>query len=203
MIDHSSQYAKQLSNSIKIIAKEWRNISQNLVFDKQVLNHWNILTSSWIESNNIPLIIRSKKYPKGIEIIHETGRKIIPSDNSPALWIAEQILHKNEPTLDEIESCIHAMEIPFSFIQKKNTNLNLKYKTSCTYNKILTKKEWKLCHINNVGLNKKGDISKLNIEFLKGKSFNLINPYNFFLLPKTIGGLGEISYFIESLQEEE
>lgn len=56
---------------------------------------------------------------------------------------------------------------------------------------------WKLCHIESIGLNTNTPIIDLDIEVIKEHFRKYVNPKNMFVLPKEIGDLGEIEAFIE------
>lgn len=77
-------------------------------------------------------------------------------------------------------------------------------KIKATYTKTLgkdaisdTNSKWKLCHIEPVGLNSRKKINDLDINEIIKYFKRYANPMNMFILPKEIGGLGEIQEFIE------
>ena len=77
-------------------------------------------------------------------------------------------------------------------------------KKKAKYTKILGKDalsnanaKWKLCHIEPVGLNNRKNIVDLDINEIVKYFMRYANPMNMFILPKEIGGLGEIQEFID------
>lgn len=57
--------------------------------------------------------------------------------------------------------------------------------------------KWKLCHIEPVGMNSRKNIADLDINEIIKYFERYANPMNMFILPKGIGGLGEIQEFID------
>ena len=73
-------------------------------------------------------------------------------------------------------------------------NKNAKYKKTQDPN---ITDGWKLCHKEEVGFKTRKSVQKIDIETIKQKFFLYANPKNMFLLPKDIGGIGEIKEFID------
>ena len=81
-------------------------------------------------------------------------------------------------------------QIPFMMVANKNA----KYKKTQEPN---TTDGWKLCHKEEVGFKTRKSVNELDIKLIERKFFLFANPKNMFLLPKDIGGIGEIKEFIE------
>ena len=157
---------------------------------------WNHLLNEWLDDASLPLLIRKSSLVRGSEMIHETGRRIIPTDNSPAQWACNLALRGITPTLSEIRSAFANDRIPVSFAHKKGEKEERKY--HCTLGEYTVNKAgWKLCHIAAVGLNGRFPLYSMDIGQLKKAFFDLLSPSNYFLLPLQWGGLGEASEFVE------
>ncbi len=63
----------------------------------------------------------------------------------------------------------------------------------------VNKRGWKLCHIEDVGLNTKMAIETLSLESLVKHFKLLMAPSNHFLIPLDWGGLGEVPEVIEEI----
>ena len=50
----------------------------------------------------MPLIVRKDIKFRGQSFIHPTGREIIVSDNTFAIWVYGQVMKQHTPTLKEI-----------------------------------------------------------------------------------------------------
>lgn len=89
-------------------------------------------------------------------------------------------------------------EIPIVYILSKEDRKSAKYtKTLGKFSLSDADTKWKLCHIEPVGLNSRKSIDDIEIGELKDYFKKYANPKNMFLLPKEIGGLGEIQEFID------
>jgi hypothetical protein len=159
---------------------------------------WNAMLREWIDDCSIPLFVRKSSLVGGSLIEHASGRKIVPTDNSPAQWACHLALCDQVPPIQEIRDDFAA--IPASFA------LRALEKDRCVYNKTLgkysvNKAGWKLCHIFAVGLKTKAFLDQMDIADLKRAFFRLLSPSNYFLLPMKWGGLGETDEFIEGFLE--
>lgn len=192
----STELPDHIISLIEKLGKEWREFNTENLFDSRTLSHWSALVDEWSNDPNSPLVIRKTGPARGSVTIHETGREIIYCDNSPAQWVAEEVFNLKTPQLPDIKDYLVKDKIPFKFIAKKGEQDLAKYK--CVSNGDFNKAGWKLCHINAVGLNSSKPLKMEDINLLKKKFTLLLDPTNFFILPKSIGGLGEIKWFIDT-----
>ena len=157
---------------------------------------WNKLLNDWIADDFLPLLIRKSSLVGGSELRHASGRKIIPTDNSPAQWACGLALRGKVPTIAEIHDGFVKDKIPVSFAHKKNEREERRY--HCTLGKHgINKAGWKLCHVNPVGQKSRTPLEAVEIKRLKQAFFDLLSPSNYFLLPINWGGLGETQEFID------
>jgi hypothetical protein len=191
-----TEIPKEISDLIIEIGKKWKKYNKRNLFDKSVVDHWSDLIKQWANYKPLPLIIRNSRGIRGSIIMHSSGREIILCDNSPAKWVAEQVFNKDKPSLSEIKRFLKNDSIPFKFAPISEEKEKATY--HCCSKNILNKNGWKLCHIEPVGLGNQKIIQVQDIEFLKRKFILLLDPQNFFIIPKLLGGLGEINIFIES-----
>lgn len=181
---------------IEELGKLWHNSLSNPKARPDILDKWEKVIIKWRNDDSLPLVIRKSGGLRGSEITHRTGRKIIISDNSFPQWVYFHVLQEKVFSIHEIEEKLFQDEIPFCFAVSFLDKAKLKYRfTLGKYS--LNKKGWKLCHIVPVGLGNNKNIADQDISILKEKFFALSNPKNMFLIPKEIGGLGEIREFME------
>ena len=181
---------RNIREKIKELGLLWKLSKNRLKISNNVLNSWNRLISEWAEDENIPLIIR--KFNKRGEIVnHPSGRKIIFSDNTFAVWVYSEALNRKTYELSKLRCKLANEEIPMIFALKKKSKA--KYKKTLGKNPL---SGFKLCHIKPVGLNSK-EIKNIDINEIIKYFKRYANPINMFLLPKDIGGLGEIQEFID------
>ena len=162
--------------------------------DNDVLQNWEHVIDEWIADNNMPLIIRKNTNKRGQSFIHPSGREVIVSDNTFAIWVYYCVMNGKIYTLSQLKEMLSCNEIPMVFMQTKDILKNAKY-TRPLGAYLLP--EWKLCHIEPVGFNSNKSIEELDIRDIQNHFRKYANPCNMFVLPKEIGDLGEIQIFID------
>lgn len=173
---------------IREIGRLWRLSEHNPRIDNDVLQNWEHMIDEWIADKNMPLIIRKDTNKKGQSFIHPSGREIIVSDNTFAIWVYYCVMNGMTYTLSQLKEMLSCNEIPMVFMQTKNILKNGKYTRPLgTY----SLPKWKLCHIEPVGFNCNKSIEEFDIKDIQEHFRKYANPCNMFVLPKEIGDLGE------------
>lgn len=186
-----------IREKIKELGQLWKDSDNRLRVSSDVLKKWDNLISEWIEDKTMPLIIR-KGTNRGQELTHSTGRIIIISDNTFALWVYRNVLDGNTFTLSELKEKLVNNEIPMVYALSKGDKQKAKYTKTLGKDALSnTSERWKLCHIKPVGINSRKSICDLDINDVIEYFKRYANPMNMFVLPKEIGGLGEIQEFID------
>lgn len=112
-----------IRNKIKELGRLWKESSENqLKISMDVLNSWNNLIAEWTKDESMPLIIRKGNY-RGQEFSHPSGRKVIISDNTFALWVYHNVLNEKIFDLFKLKSMLNSNKIPMVYVL---TNLVLK-----------------------------------------------------------------------------
>lgn len=185
-----------IQNKIKELGRLWKESENGFKIPMRILNSWEQLISNWATDSSMPLIIR-KGSARGQEFEHPSGRKIIISDNTFALWVYHNASKQNVFSIDEIKKMLENNNIPMVYALKKEEKEVAKHtKTLGSFALSDANSKWKLCHISPVGLNSRKHIEDFEIEILIEHFKRYANPKNMFALPKEIGGLGEIQEFI-------
>lgn len=180
---------------ISEVGKKWKLSDSNPTHSSSTVSKWDELIKNWKDDSNMPLVVRKQSELRGYEIEHETGRRIILTDNSFSQWIMFNLLQDKVFSLQEIKQMLLKDEIPFSFAIKKKDREKIKYKrTIGTFS--INKLGWKLCHIDSVGLKTSTPIDKVPKSTIENHFIKLASPSNMFLVPLEIGGIGEINEFI-------
>lgn len=187
------------------LAKQFSDFSTEFSIKPDVLKYWaNDLLPKWIEDSTMPLYVRKSgvKYLKGSEIIHDSGRTIIPVDNGPAHWAISMAFNENMPTPEEIRTdWINQDRINIAMIISKEHASKVKYKCDGHIVDNPNEKGWKVAHIEAIGLNSKTALEHKNLDELKSHFYKFMNPANMFLIPKAFSGLAEIEEFLKSYKE--
>lgn len=185
---------EEIRMKIKEIGTLWRNSPNNPQIDAEILKNWNNLIEEWIADKDMPLIIRKETSKRGQSFMHPSGREIIISDNTAAIWAYRNALDGTVFTLSEIKNLLNQNKLPMVFIVTKEIKDKAKYTKPLGE---FAMPEWKLCHIQPVGFNTNTSIEGLEISDIENHFRKYLNPNNMFVLPKEIGYLGEIDVFIE------
>lgn len=185
----------EIRERIKELGRLWRTSKHNPQIAKDVLDCWERVIDEWIADKDMPLIIRKDANKmKGQSVIHPSGRKIIVSDNTFAIWVYYCVMNNRTYSLGELKTMLSSNEIPMVF---QNTGDN---KEERSYTRPLgsySLPEWKLCHIEPVGFNTRKTIEELDMMDIQEHFRKYANPCNMFVLPKEIGAIGEIQAFID------
>lgn len=186
----------ELSELINKFASIWAACTDRPKPTKETCNRWEKLLDDWVNSNDLPLFARKSSRNRGSEILHSTGRVIVPTDNSPAQW-AYTLACQNEdpwPTIEKMfaKDSPDAQKIPVAKILSTEERTNLKYGTTLSKKFDVNQQGWKLGHIDRIGLRNQGELRSMNIERLKAHHKALLLPSNMFLIPKQWAGLAEI-----------
>ena len=183
-----------IREKIREIGRLWRMSEHNPHIDNDVLQNWEHVIDEWIADKNMPLIIRKDTNKRGQSFIHPSGREIIVSDNTFAIWVYYCVMNGKTYTLSQLKEMLSCNEIPMVFMQTKEILKKGKYIRPLGAYSL---PEWKLCHIESVGFNSNKSIEELNINDIQEHFRKYANPDNMFVLPKEIGDLGEIQIFID------
>lgn len=148
----------------------------------------------------MPLYIRKSKGNRGSVLEHESGRTLVPVDNSTAHWAIATALRGTCPTLADVARMIEGDEIPVAMALGKDERLRARY--TCNRNQVnLNTLGWKVCHIRPVGLRSRGDIRTMSLTDLKQHFVDYVSPANMFLVPKIWSGLGEMPEMVRAADE--
>ena len=182
-----------IREKIREIGRLWRTSEHNPHIDKDMLQNWEHVIDEWIADPNIPLI-RKNTSKRGQSFFHPSGREIIVSDNTFAIWVYYCVMNSKTYTLSQLKEMLSCNEIPMVFMQTKDILKNGKYTRPLGAYSL---PEWKLCHVEPVGFNSNKPIEELDIKDIQEHFKKYANPNNMFVLPKEIGYLGEIQIFID------
>ncbi|MGP8253422.1 MAG: hypothetical protein ACLQHF_15435 [Terracidiphilus sp.] len=194
--------AEEISSQIRIIGQAWANSSIRPRILPELKHHWDDLIDQWAESE-LPLVVRKSSGVRGQEVRHSGGRGVVISDNSPAQWAFLMAFRRSSYTLNDIRRLLECDNIPFAFATKTKEKVQMKYKRTLAPSESINKRNWKFCHIKEVGLNSRAPVNEIPLETLKEKFRLLLKPSNQFLVPIGWSGLGELPEVIEELRRVE
>ncbi len=191
----------KIRDKIKELGELWHSSENNpwINVDKEVKNAWIKLIEQWVNNKDMPLIVRKNTSRKGQSFLHPSGREIIISDNTFAIWVFDCVIKGEIFTLSQLKEMLRCNKIPMVFMQTNDIKTKAKYSKTLGQHSLLG---WKICHIESVGLNTNKNIEELDIVKIQDHFKKYASPDNMFVLPKEIGGLGEIGIFIEAQKDK-
>jgi len=192
---------RELEELIEQFGRTWASSPIRPAPTPPVAEYWKKLVSDWAAAGDLPLYIRKHNGDRGSELIHPTGRKLVPTDNSAAHWSFTLACEGITPTLDDIRRWISDDLIPIVMIQKTIEKPKAKYHCSLSKKFNVNLQGWKLGHILPVGLNTRQSLVEIQIKKLEDQFQCLINPSNMFAIPLGWSGLAEVNSVIGAVAE--
>jgi hypothetical protein len=197
--DDAMQY---IAERIEKLGKYWAKHPKRPRPRRDVRRHWKKLIELWAENRELPLYVRKYKDNRGSIIPHKSGRKLVPTDNSPAIWAFLLACKGDKPSLKEIRNMIRRDSIPIAFSLSKEEKGQAHYE--CYLGKLKkgypSSDKWELAHIDDVGLGTKKRLEEFDIDNLKKHFVKLMTLSNMFFLPEEYAGLADIRKFCEQIR---
>lgn len=191
------------TDHLTAVAQKLKSKISRAELDQLSAKHWENLILEWSTNPLMPLYIRktNSNFPRGSEVVHKSGRILIPCDNGPAHWSFSMCFNKNLPNLDEVRSFIQSDKIPVAMILKENER-NSKYRFTKHEIDTPNAKGWKIAHKKQIGLNSRVPLNDVSVYALTDHFVKFMSPANMFLMPLRYAGLAEIDEVIEVFSQE-
>jgi hypothetical protein len=192
-----------LDGELRRLASLWAKHPVRPRIEPREAAHWDDLIGAWAADESLPLFIRKSRglEVRGEVIIHDSGRELVPTDNSAALWSYLSAFCGQMPSISDIRSALKEDLIPVAMMVTREMKERSLYK--CRVAELSPNTlGWKVCHRRRVGLGSRSPLKHRRLPDLQLHFRNFLSPSNMFLVPKLIGGLGEVPQFIEALSSE-
>ena len=191
-----------IAYGLRALGRAWGQSSLKPHPSREAIASWKKLIDEWIAHQELPLFIRKPRGNRGCELSHATtGRKLVPTDNSPAQWVFGQALQGMCPTVQDIAHGITGHRIPVAAAFTGAEARNALHPALLRRADNLNVAGWRLCHIQSIGLKSSKNITERDRETLE-KHFRLfLMPDNMFVIPKEWGALGEVPEFLAGFTE--
>lgn len=178
---------------IREAAERWRQSPARPRVEPLVEERWGDLLDRWIADPSVPLFLRKPSLGRGQRLKHDSGRVLIPVDNTPAHWSLSLALVGYCPTLPEIVGFLRNDAIPIAMAMSAAERSAAQWTgVHAQWNGLLSMLGWKVCHVEDVGLRSQKSVEHLRLEVLHEHFRALLSPANMFLMPSVLGGLGEL-----------
>jgi len=183
-------------------ALAWYDDPQRPRVPADMIHTWDGLLEAWVNEPSLPLFVRKARDNRGHALIHtESGRVIVPTDNSPAHWSMALALCGTCPELDELHALVAADRIPVAMVIKAAEKIQARYKCTRQSTAGPNQKGWKVAHVADVGLGYTDAITEIALNELKAHFIRFLSPRNMFLVPKEYAGVAETPEFIAAFRE--
>jgi hypothetical protein len=171
----------------------WRRSPSRPRVAPQVLASWGQLIDKWIGDDRLPLLVRKQAGTRGQFISHDTGRVVIPVDNTPAHWSMGLALSDQCPAVSEIKGLFDNDAFPVAILMTKAERTAAKLTGgNADWIGLLSHLGWKVCHSHEVGLRTRTKLQHVPIGLLQDHFRALVDPANMFLVPLRWAGFGEL-----------
>jgi hypothetical protein len=192
---------EDLNQQLAALASLWAKHVARPRLDAGVVRHWDELIHQWSIDSSLPLLLRKQErgIARGEVILHESGRELVLTDNSPASWSYMSAYAKTKPTIEEVRASLERNEIPVAMIIDREMIARSRYKCSRVKAANPNFYRWKVCHRSRVALEGKGTVKKRSLKLLQEHFKRFLSPSNMFLVPLALAGLGELPHFIEAM----
>lgn len=162
--------------------------------EESVRVRWKKLLDEWELAQDVPLLVRKGAGRRGSVVVHESGRELVLCDNSPAQWGCRRAVAGMAPSLAQVREWFQRDAIPVALALGREERNSAQYQCTLRGDGVIGH-GWKLCHVEPVGMNYRGPLEQIPIARVQGAFRNFLDPANYFLLAKPLGGLGEVKAF--------
>ncbi len=147
----------------------------------------------------MPLFVRRLRAGRGSVLPHQSGRSLVPTDNSPANWALSFALSGECPTLDEVRAFVKADAIPVAMAMRKPEREKAAFRCTRAKGAQLNALGWKVAHVRDVGLGQRVELTTAPLERLVEHFQRFMSPSNMFVVPLRWAGLAELPEVIEAV----
>ena len=192
---------EDLDRELARLASLWAKHSARPRLDVTVARHWNELIMSWSNEPKLPLLIRKseKGIARGEVVLHESGRELVLTDNSPASWSYMLAFGGVRPSIEDVQGYFDRDQIPVAMVIDREMIARSRYKCSRVTVANPNVLRWKVCHVRKVALRGRGPVKQRDITHLQSHFRDFLAPANMFLVPLALGRLGELPHFVEAI----
>ena len=184
-------------SGLRELARAWRDAPERPRIAPEVLDHWDDLVRWWVHESDLVLPVRSGAGTNRGSLAQVGDRQMVFVDNSPPQWIFARAWQGWVPDRAELTEAV-ATEMPVAQVLKAEEQARASMTRRLAQGPSTSKLGLRLHHIDAVALGKVPQ--DCSLEQIQAATVRLLNPRNMFVLPGSIGGLGEIPTFIDVMR---
>jgi hypothetical protein len=188
--------------ALRRLASNWRESPTRPSVSGPDALAWHKLIEDWVRDRTLPLLIRRPRYGRGREITHSCGRVLVPTDDSPAMYLLSLAMERRRPSLAVLREALHSGRMPIAGTLTDEERRQARYFGTVTGMDApnLAELGYSLCHVTHVGLRRVPLEERTEVE-LVAHSLLFLSPVNMFVVPKEFAGLGELPEFIDEMDD--
>jgi hypothetical protein len=188
--------------ALRRLATNWRDSPTRPSVSGHDALAWHRLVQDWVEDPCLPLLVRRPGAGRGREIVHPSGRVLVPVDYSPALYLLSLAIEGRRPTLDQLLGALRDGRMPVAACLANEERDQARY--SGTLESMdapnLINLGFALCHVTHIGL-RRLPLEKRALQELTAHSLLFLSPVNMYVVPREYAGLGELPEFVDEMDD--
>jgi hypothetical protein len=188
--------------ALRRLASNWRESPTRPCITGQDALTWHALIQEWVRDRSLPLLVRRPRLGRGRELVHHSGRTIVPTDDSPAIYMLSLAMEQRRPSRQMLIQALETGRMPVAAALTPEERRNARYSGTVASMDApnLTELGYSVCHITHVGLRRVPLEERTEIE-LVAHSLLFLSPVNMFVVPKQYAGVGELPEFIDEMDD--
>lgn len=188
--------------ALRRLASNWRESPNRPNICGHDALRWHSVMQEWVRDRSLPLLVRRPRYGRGREILHHSGRILVPTDDSPAMYLLSLAMERRTPDLAELRDSLYQgrMPVAVSLTAEERRQARFTGTTGEMDAPNLTDLGYSVCHVTHVGLRRMPLEDRTEIE-LVAHSLLFLSPVNMFVVPKPYARLGELPEFIDEMDD--
>lgn len=188
--------------ALRRLASNWRESPRRPSISGHDALAWHSVVQEWVQDRTLPLLVRRPRYGRGREITHSCGRVLVPTDDTPAMYLLSLAMEQRRPSCESLAAALRNGRFPVALSLTDEERRNARYTgTAQTMDAPnLNELGYSVCHITHVGLRRVPLEERTEVE-LVAHSLLLLSPVNMFVVPKEYAGLGELPEFVDEMDD--
>jgi hypothetical protein len=157
------------------------------------IKEWDEVLNQWINDSTLPLFSRKSSSLRGSSFVHEAGRTLIITDNTPAQWIYRRVVLNGEKlTLLDISEALMKRSFPLAMMVKKSEREHLIDSQVSKGSFKVDNEVWKIAHIKQIALARTKSPG-INDHIEHHRRFLSLD--NMYIIRKDFSGIAEVDIF--------
>lgn len=198
-LPEAPQLLPDLDAPLRLFATAWAKSPLRPIPSAASAARWDAFARKWADDPSPPLLVRRARGNRGTLVRHDSGRGLVPVDNSPATWaFASSLL--GSPPPDDLLHALRSGLIPVAMVLAQTERASASFQGCLRSSHNLNQAGWKVAHLDPVALPYARSLQSLPIDLLRSHHVRLLSPTNMFLIPKLLGGLAELPVVIDAVR---